>query len=87
MEALACGVPVVCGSWGGTAELVGESAGVVVPTGQWTYGEGYVEQLSQGVETVLGDLSTFKQQARKHAERALDLKVVAGAYSRFMNLA
>ena len=27
------------------------------------------------------DLSTFKQQARKHAERALDLRIVAGADS------
>lgn len=86
IEALACGVPVVCGSWGGTAELVG-NGGVVVATGEWTYGEEFAAALIRAVEIILGDLDSYKRKARQRAEEAFDIHQVARYYADAMGLA
>ncbi len=85
IEAMACGLPVVCGSWGGTAELVGD-AGVVVPTRRWSYGEGYVAGLADGVARVLGDLDHYRKAARARAEVEFDIRVIAERYARALRL-
>lgn len=85
IEALACGLSVVCGSWGGAAELVADG-GVVVPTGQWTYGEAFVDGLCNGVETILDDLDSYRQAARARAEREFDVRDTAQRYARAMGL-
>lgn len=85
IEALACGLPIVCGSWGGTAELVGD-AGVVVTTGEWTYGDNFVTDLSAGVETVLAELEQSKFKARSRAESMFDISKVAATYADVMGI-
>ena len=79
IEAMACGLPVACGSWGGTAELVGDG-GVVVTTGEWTYGEEYEADLASAVECILGDLDGYRVRARKRAEQVFDIREIAGRY-------
>jgi len=79
IEAMACGLPVVCASWGGAAELVGD-AGVVVPTGQWIYDDDFVTDMASGAEEVLENLKTFQQAARAHAEAQFDIRKVSQKY-------
>jgi glycosyltransferase involved in cell wall biosynthesis len=79
IEALACGLPVVCGSWGGTAELVGD-AGDIVPTGPWEYGETFVDGITAAVECMLDDLEQHKERARARAEACFDIRQVAARY-------
>jgi len=86
IEAMACGVPVVCGSWGGTMELVG-NGGVVVSTEEWSYGEEFVTGLVEAVERILDDLDSYKQKARQRAEEAFNICQVAGYYADAMGLA
>jgi glycosyltransferase involved in cell wall biosynthesis len=83
IECLACGVPVVCGSWGGTSELVG-GGGIVVPTEEWSYDEKYRNGLCKAAETVLSNLDEFKKRARERAEQAFALSRVAEAYAAVM---
>ena len=64
IEAMSCGLAVVCGSWGGAAEIVG-NAGIVVPTGDdWNYGDDFINKLSDGVETILANLDYYKTCSR-----------------------
>jgi glycosyltransferase involved in cell wall biosynthesis len=85
IESMACGLPVICGSWGGAAELVGE-AGAIVPTGEWTYGEEYASGLCRATEIVLGDLEGYRQRARARAEELFDIRNVAGHYMGAMGI-
>jgi glycosyltransferase involved in cell wall biosynthesis len=80
VEAMACGLPVVCGSWGGAAELVG-GGGVVVPTEPWAYGDSYVEGITAALGQMLDDLPTFSRAARRRAEEAFDMTRVAKQYA------
>lgn len=85
IESMACGVPVVCGSWGGASELVGDG-GVVVPTGEWTYGEEFNEGLARATGRILADLDQYKTNARRRAEQVFDIRVVAARYSESMGI-
>ncbi len=85
VEALACGLPVVCGSWGGASELVG-AGGIAVPTEQWSYGEEFLQGMATAVETVLASLPDYRARARQRAEAELDISRVAEAYALAMGL-
>lgn len=86
VEAMACGLPVVCGSWGGVVELVGEG-GIVVPTEEWAYGERYVKDLAEAVERILGDLERYRGAARARAEAKFDIRATAHHYSTALGIA
>jgi glycosyltransferase involved in cell wall biosynthesis len=85
VEALACGLPVVCGSWGGAAELVG-AGGIVVPTEKWSYGADFVAGMATAVENVLAALPDYRERARQRAEAEFDIRRVAENYARAMGL-
>ena len=85
VEALACGLPVVCGSWGGASELVG-AGGISVPTEQWSYGEEFISGMATAVETVLASLPEYRVRARQRAESEFDITRVAEAYALAMGL-
>jgi glycosyltransferase involved in cell wall biosynthesis len=85
VEALACGLPVVCGSWGGAAELVG-TGGIVVPTEKWSYGADFVAGMATAVESVLASLAGYRESARQHAESEFDIRGVAEKYMLAMGL-
>ena len=78
IEAMACGVPVVCASWGGTAELVGD-AGVICSGDAWDYGPAFVDRLTEGLRAALGD-EGLGVKARARAEAEFDIRRVADRY-------
>jgi glycosyltransferase involved in cell wall biosynthesis len=79
VEAMACGLPVVCGSWGGAVELVSDE-GRVVSTGPWEYGESFIGGLVTAVEEILDDLDRCRMAARARAEAQFDIRTVAQSY-------
>jgi glycosyltransferase involved in cell wall biosynthesis len=85
VEALACGLPVVCGSWGGAAELIG-TGGIIVPTEKWSYGPEFVKGMATAVETVLESLAEYRVRARQRAETDFDIRHVAQEYGLAMGL-
>jgi glycosyltransferase involved in cell wall biosynthesis len=69
IEAMACGLPVVCPASGGTLELVGDEAGVAVthPNG-WERDEPPSPQaLAEAVSRVLDELERYRDAARRRA--------------------
>lgn len=79
IEALACGLPVICGSWGGAAELVGDG-GLVVPVGPWEYGESFVDSICAATVQVLENLDNYRTAARARALDQFDIRTVADNY-------
>jgi glycosyltransferase involved in cell wall biosynthesis len=69
VEAMACGLPVVYPASGGTAELVGDEAGIGVEhPDTWERDDPpSAEALSHGVERVLADLPRYSAAARSRA--------------------
>jgi len=85
IEAMACGVAVVCGSWGGTSELVGDG-GIVVETRQWSYGDEFIEGLCEAIHIMIPDLESYKKNARLRAEEVFDIKKIAKSYAEAMEI-
>jgi glycosyltransferase involved in cell wall biosynthesis len=69
IEAMACGLPVVCPASGGTLELVGDEAGVAVPhPNGWERDEPpSPEALAEAVSCVLDELDRYRAAARRRA--------------------
>lgn len=76
IEAMACGVPVVYSSSGGVPELVGEHAGVGVPTiTSWVERRPPKEELwAEAVLKVAKDISNYSKAARQRAVEQFDLR-------------
>ena len=79
VEALACGLPVVCPSWGGTAELVGE-AGISIDGPEWGVNEELAVKMSEAVLEVSKDLERYSNLARKRAEEKFNIEDVSRRY-------
>ncbi|MBF0367849.1 MAG: glycosyltransferase family 4 protein [Magnetococcales bacterium] len=93
VEALACGVPVVCPLEGGSAELVGagigadaRAGGVAVDDPGGIYGEALRAGMAAGVTEVLGDLTRFRQKARARAEQVCSMDQLAPKYLQALGL-
>jgi glycosyltransferase involved in cell wall biosynthesis len=86
LEALACGVPVVCPNYGGPAELIVPGGGVAVTGEPWNYDDSFCERMAEAVRKVRGDRTAFSLAARLAAQKN-DIARTADAYLRFMNLA
>lgn len=69
IEAMACGLPVVCPASGGTLELVGDEGGVAVPhPNGWERDEPpSPEALAEAVSTVLEEIDRYRIGARRRA--------------------
>ncbi|MBF0183205.1 MAG: glycosyltransferase family 4 protein [Magnetococcales bacterium] len=86
VEALACGVPVVCPEEGGTAELVGP-AGVAVADPESLYSETLRAGMADAVQHVLDHLADYKQLARAQAEKQNDIKQLTHHYLQALGFA
>jgi glycosyltransferase involved in cell wall biosynthesis len=75
IEAMACGLPVVCPASGGTLELVGDEAGVAVPHPDgWERDEPPSPQaLAEAVSRVLDELERYSAAARRRASERFAL--------------
>ena len=79
IEAMGCGLPVVCPAWGGTQELVGE-AGVSVDGPPWDIDEGLIQGMTEAVFKIQSDLLFYKRRARERTLREYDIPNVTKCY-------
>ncbi len=79
VEALACGVPVVCPREGGSVELVG-NAGIAIDDPGGIYGETLRTGMAEALQQILDDLPNFRQRARTRAEQNSDLEALSAKY-------
>ncbi|MBF0096441.1 MAG: glycosyltransferase [Magnetococcales bacterium] len=79
VEALACGVPVVCPSEGGTAELIGPG-GVSVDDPERLYSATLRADMASAVQMVFAQLPRYKQLARQQAEKNNDIDLLTRRY-------
>jgi len=63
LELMACGIPVVCSSWGGTRELVADG-GIVVPQAPFDYGSEYQTACVKAILDILENREEFSLRAR-----------------------
>ncbi len=80
VESLACGTPVICPSYGGTAELIGEG-GIVIPGGPDRYPEEFYSQVASSIHQIFNDLDAYHNKARARAEESLDINKTAKKYA------
>jgi glycosyltransferase involved in cell wall biosynthesis len=87
LEAMACGLPVVCSKSGGTPELVGEEAGVCVPAVlDWeTPRPPSADALAEGVLIVAQAWLDFREAARRRAVMMFDLRQWLSRHEKIFN--
>lgn len=82
IESLACGLPVIGFDSGSLKELVGESAGVIVPYGAnpWKLEMPDISTLATSAEKILMEQNQFRASARKRAESEFGLDKMVESY-------
>ncbi|MCP3924059.1 MAG: glycosyltransferase family 4 protein [Desulfobacterales bacterium] len=85
LEAMACGLPVVCPDWGGTKELVG-NAGISVKGPEWDIDESLILGMTDAVLDIQSELSTYKKLARKCATENYCISDVTKKYLKILEL-
>ena len=84
IEAMSCGVPVVCPDWGGTKELVG-NAGIIVPVDcAWKPLSEHVRMFSDALKKILDEKQIYKNMARRHAEEKFNIEQVSEQYANLL---
>lgn len=85
LEAMACGLPVVCPEWGGTSELVGD-AGISVPGPEWDVNNELIKGMAQGVLTISKNLSEYKLKARTRVRDHFDIENISKNYMKVLEI-
>ncbi|OYT16621.1 MAG: hypothetical protein B7C24_06820 [Bacteroidetes bacterium 4572_77] len=83
LEAMACGLPVVCASWGGAAELVGK-AGVIAEIDKWGYGRKYETKCFQGIKEILENPKLYSNRAIKRINKHFTIEKTVDNYLEVM---
>ena len=83
LESLSCGVPIVCGSWGGTSEFIGRG-GKIVLTDKWSYGKKYQNECAEAIKQVLGNYELHSFKARKRIEKYHKMSDITDRYLEVM---
>ncbi|MCF8057811.1 MAG: glycosyltransferase family 4 protein [Bacteriovoracaceae bacterium] len=84
IEALSCGLPVVCPKWGGTAELV-SGAGVSVEGEPWVTDEDLARRMAKAVLEVEGQVEMLSKRAREVALSNFNIEKVSLEYLKVLN--
>jgi len=71
IEAMSCGLPVVCPAWGGTQELVGP-AGIAVAGPAWGFDETLSSGMASAVRQIADMLPVYAVRARERAVSEFD---------------
>lgn len=79
LEALACGLPVVCPAWGGTRELVG-TGGIAVEGPPWSVDDPLRDGMAKAVLQILADRKEYSLGARRVAEENHRKEIAAEKY-------
>ena len=79
VEAVACGVPVVCHAYGGTKEIVGDG-GIAVSGEPYLNEDAFIFAVAESTQKVLTDLPAFRKRAVKQAAAQLDIRKTAEIY-------
>ena len=85
IEAMGCGLPVVCPSWGGTKEIIG-NAGISADGPEWGVDETLIVGLAEAVIKISQDLDFYKKNARKCALEKYSIDDVSSKYLKLLNL-
>jgi glycosyltransferase involved in cell wall biosynthesis len=86
-EAQSCGLPVICASYSGNAEMViNNETGIVVESGEWDYGNTYNNNIADAIEKIIPNLDDFKKRSREHAVKSLSIEVMINKYIKTMGL-
>jgi glycosyltransferase involved in cell wall biosynthesis len=86
-EAQAAGLCVISPSWGGDAEmLVDKKSGMVVDGGHWDYNQKYISNITDAIETIIPNITEYKQNARKNAVDNLSIDTMIKKYLSAMKL-
>lgn len=85
IEALSCGLPIVCPAWGGTKELIG-TGGIAVADRVQIINKVLVNDMVEAVNTILNDLPRYSDAARATAIARLDYRDVAQRYFQRMDI-
>jgi len=81
-EALACGLPCVVSSWGGTRELTNIGGKACSEQNNWEYSEEFISRSVSAVLEIIEDLDRYKKKARKTAEENLSVERMIRFYMR-----
>ena len=85
IEAMSCGLPVVCPSWGGTKEIIG-NAGISVDGPEWGVDKELIKGMGEAVLKISQDLHSYKKYARQHALENYSINDVSSKYLKLLNL-
>lgn len=80
LEALACGVPVICQSWGGASELVGD-AGIVIDHEPYAYDEALAKKAVKSICVLRDELASYRPRARSRAVSCFSTELMAHRYA------
>lgn len=84
LEAMSCGLPVVCPAWGGTKEIIGD-AGISVQGPKWGVDNQLIKGMSDAVLTISNDLVNYKKNARNKITDNNCIDDVTKSYLKVLN--
>ena len=79
LEALSCGLPVVCPEWGGTSELIG-NGGISVSGMNIGANQKLVTGMAEAILAIVSEIDQYKLEARKRAVSLFDRKKIVREY-------
>ena len=79
IEAMGCSLPIVCPSWGGTRELVGD-AGICIDGAPWSIDSKLAEGMAKAIMDVYSELPTYQFKARERVVNNFNINDVSQRY-------
>ena len=80
---MACGVPLVCHSWGGTKELVGDT-GISLDGPAYVYDEALAKNAADALLILLKDQDRFSVATRERTEKLFNIELMTEQYLNVM---